>query len=499
MSAPLLSYFSNPLFEAVQRERIFKDSKTFVDCIPSGSMEELNQLYLTEKEKPGFDLSAFVHLHFTVPVPHSAQYAHNKQLSVTENIETLWNILSRTPETAAGSLIALPFPYVVPGGRFGEIYYWDSYFTMLGLRVSGKITMIENMVRNFAWLIDQFGYIPNGNRTYFTGRSQPPFFALMVKLLAEEKGENILATYLPQLLREHAFWMNRNSELTESMPAGLHLVRMPDGELLNRYWDDADLPRPESWKEDVELMEKHPRPGLYRHIRAGAESGWDYSSRWFSDKQHLHSIHTCDIIPVDLNSLLYIQEKTIWEACRLSGDAQRCSIYQRLAEERIAAIRKYCWNETAGFYMDYDFTTQKHTGIFSLAGLYPSFAGFASKEETNRMAITLEKDFLKEGGLISTLHTTGEQWDAPNGWAPLHWISIQALEQYNHQDLATDIAKRWINMNIAVFKRSGKFMEKYNVTDTRLDAGGGEYEGQDGFGWTNGVLLALLSKYGHNE
>lgn len=495
MTTTAYAYFDNPLFAAVQAQRVFPDGKTFVDCVPRGDLQELIRFYLAECNQPGFNLAAFVHRHFTLPVPHSAHHRHNEQLSVTENINQLWDALTRQPGPAAGSLIPLPFPYVVPGGRFGEIYYWDSYFTMLGLQAAGKITLVENMVKNFAWLIDQYGFIPNGNRTYFSTRSQPPFFALMVLLLRETSGDAVLKTYLPQLLREYAFWMNRKTELTAGNPADNRVVLMPDGALLNRYWDAADSPRPESWREDMELYHQHPQPGLFRHLRAGAESGWDYSSRWLRDGKNLGSIHTTDIIPVDLNCLLYLLETTIATACRLQEDNVHCQLYQQLAEARMQAIRRYCWNETAGFYMDYDFMKQQQTGIFSLAGVFPLFAGLATEREAGRIAEKLQTAFLKAGGLVCTLTATGQQWDAPNGWAPLQWICIEGLEKYGFTEAATETARRWVTMNIEVFSRTGKFMEKYNVADTSLEAGGGEYTGQDGFGWTNAVLQALLSRY----
>ena len=137
--------------------------------------------------------------------------------------------------------------------------------------------MIENMVNNFSYLIDEIGYIPNGNRTYFIGRSQPPFFSLMVRLLSEEKGEEVLIKYLPQLEKEYNFWMKGSEALNEKNSTAFHVARMPDGELLNRFWDTNETPRPESYREDVELTHQSRQNAeiLYSNLRAGAESGWD--------------------------------------------------------------------------------------------------------------------------------------------------------------------------------------------------------------------------------
>ena len=174
---------------------------------PSFELSFIQKSYEEQKHEPGFDLSTFVHEHFILPKTYSTKYVSVTGRPIVEHIEMLWDELTRQPEEGETSLIPLPHPYIVPGGRFREIYYWDSYFTMLGLQVSKRIDMIQNMVDNFSYLIDHIGYIPNGNRTYYIGRSQPPFYACMVNLLSEEKGENILIDYLPQLEKEYNFWM----------------------------------------------------------------------------------------------------------------------------------------------------------------------------------------------------------------------------------------------------------------------------------------------------
>src|SRR5258708_303629 len=202
------------LFEEVQLKNILGDGKIFPDCIPVRPLTEINQDYLAAKNSTSFDLIKFISSNFLLPKAYSSAYKSDQNKTVQEHIESLWPVLTRQPEQENSSLIPLPHPYVVPGGRFREIYYWDSYFTMLGLKASGKSDLIQSMLDNFAYLIEKFGYIPNGNRTYFLGRSQPPFFSLMVKLLSEESGKtNVneidpLITYLPSLVKEHQFWMN---------------------------------------------------------------------------------------------------------------------------------------------------------------------------------------------------------------------------------------------------------------------------------------------------
>lgn len=490
--------FSNPLFEAVQLERIFPDGKTFVDCTPRKAYEDILAAYEEQKDNPGFTLYDFVKTNFELPVPHSVHYQSDTSQSVEKNIEALWTVLTRQPDKEQGTLIPLPFPYIVPGGRFGEIYYWDSFFTMLGLQASGRHDMIENMIRNFSFLIDQLGYIPNGNRHYFIGRSQPPFYAQMLTLLAEKKGVAVYLEYLPQLEREYQFWMKGAIELTGTNKTAFHCVRMPGGEILNRYKDEGNSPRPESYREDIELANASNQPDerLFGHLRAGAESGWDFSSRWFNRPDDFSSICCTDIIPVDLNCLLLNLEQTLAQAYELKGEAGKSIQLVLAAEKRKQAIDKYCWNESIGFYMDYDWQLEKPLTSMTLAGISPLYFKMADSEKAARVKLHIEDKFLVAGGVVTTLETTGQQWDAPNGWAPLQWMTIKALENYGYTDLASEIARRWIRLNTDVFKRTGKLMEKYNVVDTHLEAGGGEYEGQDGFGWTNGVLAALISKYG---
>jgi alpha,alpha-trehalase len=486
------------LLDEVQMNKVFPDGKTFVDCVPKFSEAEITAQYNRLKNEPGFDLHKFILDNYDLPAKIEMNYASNLKKTVAENIECLWEVLTRKPEAAKGSLIELPSPYIVPGGRFGEIYYWDSYFTMLGLQASGRYSMIENMVNNFSYFIDRFGYIPNGNRNYFLGRSQPPFFSLMITLLEEIKGAANNKTHLPQLQKEYDFWMKGAEELSNENNRINHVVLMPGGEILNRYWDTNDTPRPESYREDVELamLSKRTPAEIYRHLRAGAESGWDYSSRWFSNDNVFASINTTDIVPVDLNCLLvYLEEKLAAIHLHLDNEAISRQFFAA-AEKRRQAIQQYCWNETEGFYFDFDLSTGKQKTVFSLAAAYPLFFKLSSKEQAGKVAAVIEQRFLHDGGLISTLQTSGQQWDAPNGWAPLHWITIKGLALYGFSALAEIIAKRWIRLCTDVFGRTGKLMEKYNVVNTQLEAGGGEYTGQDGFGWTNGVLLALIKHYG---
>jgi alpha,alpha-trehalase len=487
------------LFEQVQLQSVFPDGKTFVDCTPNAPLSSIHDRYTEEKTKPGFSLPDFVHRYFTEPVNEASLYESVPGMPLPQHLEELWDVLTRKPSKSTNSLIPLPFPYIVPGGRFREIYYWDSYFTMLGLQVSGRADLIENMIDNFSYLIDQFGYIPNGNRRYYLGRSQPPFFAGMVKILCEVTEEKNLVKYLPKLEKEYAFWMKGAEELTAENRGIRHTALMPDGSILNHYWDVSDIPRPEAYKKEIELAQNATnKNALYRHLRAAAESGWDFSSRWFKDKTDFSTIHAADIIPVDLNCLILDLENTIARGHELRGNEDATYHFQQLAMKRKAAIDRYCWNEESGFYFDYDFVENTQKVSMTLAAAFPLFYKIATEAQAKSVANIIAEKFLCAGGLVSTTITTDQQWDSPNGWAPLQWISIKGLDQYGHSTLAQNIAHRWMSVNENVYNNTGKMMEKYNVSDVDLKAGGGEYPAQDGFGWSNGVYLAL-KKWLHSK
>ena len=482
------------LFEEVQLQNILDDGKTFPDCIPKRSLEEINQDFLNQKHTANFDLKKFVLENFSLPKAPTADYKSDTTKTTTEHITSLWEVLTRSPDEQGGSIIPLPHPYVVPGGRFREIYYWDSYFTMLGLKVSGRWDLIQHMVDNFAHLINTVGYIPNGNRTYYLGRSQPPFFSLMIKLLSEQK-KDALTTYLPQLEKEYHFWM-KGEDLNDKTGAHDRVVFLSEGAVLNRYWDKHASPRPESFKEDVELAHhSFQKPeSLYRNIRAAAESGWDFSSRWFKEVNSFATIHTTEIIPIDLNSLLYHLEVVLTEAYREKNNSDQSSEFRQRSEKRKAAIRQYCWNAEQGFFFDHDFIDQKQKQSFTLAAAFPLFFKIATKDQALAVEKVLREKFLKPGGVTTTLFHSGQQWDAPNGWAPLQWITFQGLLNYGFVDLANQIKANWTHANLKEYSRSGKMTEKYDVWNKEGEASGGEYPNQDGFGWTNGVFLAMTNR-----
>ena len=485
------------LFVAVQSARVYADSKTFVDCAPKRDPADILEAYRATRESPEFDLHAFVHANFVPELPPPNGYVSDPERSLVEHIDGLWDVLTRHPRThpVRSSLLPLPNPYVVPGGRFGELYYWDSYFTMLGLAESGRPHLLRAMGDNFAYLIDTYGHIPNGNRSYYLSRSQPPVFALMTGLF-EVHGICRAVQYLPQLRKEYAFWTDGAADLRRG-EAHRHCVRMPDDALLNRYWDDRDTPREEAYLEDVTTAHGCDRPAheVWRELRAGAGSGWDFSSRWCGEGGGLGSIRTTAILPVDLNSLLHTLEAQIAELAAASGDTATAAEFQRHAAARQAAINRWLWHEAAGAYLDYDWQLGQPRTLCA-ATTAPLYAGLANERQAWLVAATVRAQLLAPGGLATTLVPTGEQWDQPNGWAPLQWLAIRGLARYGEVALANEIGRRWLCTVAGLYERKSKLVEKYDLRalpdGTPHGGGGGEYPLQDGFGWTNGVTRKLL-------
>ena len=481
---------------------LYADQKTFADATPRAPPAEIMADYDREKGLQNFDLKAFVDRHFAPPLRNSTVFTIRPGEGLRAYIRDAWEALQRKPDEAEpfSSLLPLPHPYVVPGGRFSEIYYWDSYFVMLGLDEDQRFDIARDMLDNIASLIDRYGHMPNGNRSYYLSRSQPPFFSLMVELAAVHDGDAVYVKYLPELQAEYDYWMDGAADLPPGSGAR-HVVRLPDGVLVNRYWDDRASPRDESYREDVETARRTERPAgdVYRDLRAGGESGWDFSSRWLADGKTLSTIRTTAIAPVDLNAAMVHLEASLAKAYRVKGDGAAAGRFQALADRRADAIRRLMWNAGGGFFADLLWREGRLSETVTAATVAPLFFGVASPEQVHAVAATIRQQLLDPGGLATTRLETGQQWDRPNGWAPLQYLAIEGLRSYGEMDLAREIARRWITTNVGSYAALGVLVEKYDVTHFPNASGGvgrgGEYALQVGFGWTNGVLAALMAEY----
>ena len=330
---------------------------------------------------------------------------------------------------------------------------------------SGEEQKAADNYQNLLDLVEKHGFVPNGNRKYYLSRSQPPTLSLAFKALVNNEIK-IDQKHSEEMLRKELGYWQKEEKTVEI-----------DGITAFRYYDEDNEPRPESYREDMETAEDAEDEEIFRHLRSGAESGWDFSSRW-TNGERLEKIRTTEIIPVDLNCMLYGLEKEVEPSSELGK-----------------IIDKLFWNKEKGFYFDYDMKTNAQTDIWSLAGVLPLYYELSSEEQAEKVKQTLEEDFLEKGGLKTSLTRSGMQWDSPNGWAPLHWFAVKGLQNYGYDELAREVARRWVQTCREGFRRNGTLMEKYNVVETEKIAQDGEYEVQKGFGWTNGVTIAFMEEF----
>jgi alpha,alpha-trehalase len=403
-------------------------------------------------------------------------------------------------------LLYLPRPYVVPGGRFNEMYGWDSYFIQLGLLRDGELAAARDMTDNFIYEIANYGTLLNANRTYYLTRSQPPFLSRMVlDVYQKDLNRAWLRSALPAVVKYYEFWI-----------AEPHLVPVTG---LSRYFDTGDGPAPEveSDEKDAEGRTHYDRareyykthevtdydvnrfydrqkdslhPLFYKGDRSMRESGFDPSNRFGP-----FSVDIIHHVPVCLNSLLYQMEKDGAEIARTLADPAVAITWEARARERLRRIDQYLWDEQAGLYLDYNFETKKRRHYEFATTFYPLWAGAASKQQAARVVKNLPR-FEAPGGILTSTQTTGNQWDAPFGWAPLQLIAVEGLRRYGYHAEADRIARKFIALVTKEFEEHGTIVEKYDLkrreSDVAADIKFGYSANQVGFGWTNGVFVELL-------
>ncbi|MBD3270338.1 hypothetical protein GF376_02330 [Candidatus Peregrinibacteria bacterium] len=363
--------------------------------------------------------------------------------------------------------IGLPYPFVSPNcEKYTELYYWDSYFHVLGLLEEKKIELAKNIVDNFIHLIDRFGIIPNANSYYFLSRSQPPFLSSMVLAVYHHtKDKEWLKNAYVVVRREYEeVWTAKGWKNNRNVYEGL-----------SRYYDINDI-----------------------HFLAELESGWDLTSRYMG--------RCLDILPIDLNCLLYKYEKDLSKISKIiEKSKEETKKWNEKAEQRSKSINKLMWDRNPGVFRDYDYVNRQKTHALTLAMYFSMYMKLASKEQAELLVKNLEF-FEYDGGLVTTKSKSNikrdqysagkshtQQWDYPNGWAPLHLIVVEGLLNYGYKKEAKRIMEKWIATCERSFNKMGFFLEKYNVVDTTKCAKG-HYDIQGGFGWTNAVYVIFRNK-----
>lgn len=583
-------YCEGPVLETIQLSHIFNDSKTFVDMPmkyepeetlsafnslinPVGNLTEL-QTFLDDYFEPvGSDLATWIPDDFQPepPVIHEMPDSY-KYKTWAKDINNLWTILGRNitdsvlehPERH--SFLPMSHPMIVPGGRFRESYYWDTWWIMRGLLICDMNTTASYVLGNLIHDIENFGFVPNGGRIYYLDRSQPPVLSEMVLDFLEynlQQSGRKITPYISDfasrafnvLSREYSWWMNATTGhsiafnlSSDVIPAWEQSALNPSNEstitvYLNRYHSNGTTPRPESFAADYENSLQNVRTAaetqaFYRNVRSGAETGWDFSSRWIAGLVNISFIATSEIIPIELNAIMYRFEGNLAKLQRLLPAEARAGIaevnYTTLARRRYYAIQSFLWDNSSYHWRDFNLTSnsfaQRNVSVdgrssYSTvaywlplwAQIYPQqsrnhpnvphLIGKTSLETCSSLLSSLKTSGLVQAaGILTTTANTGQQWDAPNAWPPLVMLLIEGLKNLglatislnstacsDALELAENITTHWLETNYIAYNTTQFMYEKYNAYEMGVGGGGGEYTPQIGFGWTNGVALILIN------
>jgi alpha,alpha-trehalase len=486
---------------------------------------------------PKVNGTPLMYLPAEMPIPAEVKALEDKcHARVTNLPRRIAKLGDLTPqELATEGLLYLPNPYVVPGGRFNEMYGWDSFFILLGLEAEHKEALAKGMVDNFLFEVDHYGGVLNANRTYYLTRSQPPFLSSMIRTVYEDKA-SFAAT--PQGRIEANEWLAHAYEVAKKDYSTWTRPEHKAGVTgLARYYDYGSGPVPEMADADtyyvdvIKALVEHPKPAgnaflvkgsehpdaseaarlkqtscdvkasvlcmrawfggyrltrdFYAGDRAMRESGFDTSNRFgpFSGATHHYA-------PVCLNSLLYRDERDMAHIAHLLGNPKDAAHWDLIASRRYSAMQRYLWRPKEGVFADYDFAHARASDYAFITSLYPLWAGAATREEANQIEAKLNL-FERPGGLSTSNTDTGLQWDEPYGWAPTNWLAVAGLEAFGFRADAARIAKHFDETVDAGFAADGTIREKYNVVEgnAQVKVSAGYTENVIGFGWTNAVYL----------
>jgi len=543
----------------------FEDGMVLALANHRRNYEEIKRDYVAQCTQPGFSVLDFFHANFELDSfgEEAAEPDPNAYLAVEgEDIDTYIERMRKhfiiPKERNGGFDVELPEDRAVAGvGRFGrQSFLWDGCHMAKGYAAAGRWDLVMNMAYNLEYQINKFGYPLNGSAYFFATRSQPDYFPDLIRMLAAKYGPEALVRFLPALEKDFmGYWMDGYKELSKKPLDGKvyehrTLVRLADGSFLNRYWDDADTPRLESYKEDVDTvnratenlfpkkseadvnmdglkeafkekseaevaldgLKKAFKAKMHRNLRAGATSGWDYSSRWFADGSTIETINTTDIAPVDLNSLMAYYAETLAMAYRAKANQpgiankirslRKAAFYQDLYDQRVVAINKHLWDAEDKIYRDYNFVKGEQTKIVSAAMVYPLYVGIANAEQSFGVMCAVERDLLYAGGVIATTtEDSEEQWDggrreggkrSKNVWAPLNWAAMRGFARMAHKlqvysgaspdkvepllQMAERVQKAYTYGIETVFRATRSIPEKHRGDRPDQIGDGGEYK-----------------------
>lgn len=520
-------YCHGPLLHTIQMAKIFRDSKTFVDMKIRTSEEEIlsnfqrfmnktqqrpkvEQVrnFVRDNFEDGNELEVWDPPDFNPEPRFLKKIVDAKLQEICHEIVYLWKSLARkTSKDVAEnpfkySILALPNGFIIPGGRFKEIYYWDTYWIIRGLLISGMNHTARGMVENLLYLAKTLGHVPNGSRIYYVRRSHPPLLTKMVwEYVNYTQDYRWLAENIHILENEMMFWIKHRP---------IWVRRDGINYRMFHYYAPSAGPRPESYSEDVETASHfQDKQRVYTELKSGAESGWDFSSRWFFDTDggntgNLSDIQTSRVIPVDLNVFVHDSFFLLAHFFKILGDNRRQQLWEGQAKQLEFGIINVLWNDTIGIWLDYDYVLGKHRNYFYMSNLTPLITACCLHQKfrtvTKKIINYLKTNNVTEylGGVPTSLRESGEQWDYPNAWAPLVSMLVFGLMKTKNKDaenLAFKLAQNWVRGNYIVYSKKKQMYEKYHAVRPGKRGGGGEYEVQSGFGWTNGVILLFLKLF----
>ncbi|KAK7251456.1 hypothetical protein RIF29_34676 [Crotalaria pallida] len=543
-STPLLSFLEllqQTAFQTFGSSAKNFDPKTYVDLPLKFTLSETQQAFqnlprASSGDVPVEDLNRYIETYFEgagddlvylepedfVPEPEGfLENVKNAEVRAWAlEVHSLWKNLSRKVSNAVErdpqlhTLLPLQYNVVIPGSRFREVYYWDSYWVIRGLLVSKMYKTATAIVTNLVSLIEEYGFVLNGARAYYTNRSQPPLLSAMVYEIYNSTGDiELVRRCLPALLKEHDFWNSEIHKVTISDAQGCYHT-------LNRYYAMWNKPRPESVITDKESASKFlnvsEKQQFYRDLASAAESGWDFSTRWMRDPPDFTTLATTSVIPVDLNAFLLGMELNIAFFAKVTGDNSTAEHFLEISDVRKKALNSIFWNANMKQWLDYwlSSSTSEETQVWE--ALHQKQNVFASNfvplwmkpfySDTSLAGSVVESlktsGLIRAAGIATSLTDSGQQWDFPNGWAPLQHMLVEGLVKTGLKEarsLAEEIAIKWITTNYIAYKKTGVMHEKFDVEHCGEFGGGGEYMPQTGFGWSNGVLLAFLEEFGWPE
>ncbi|PSN32620.1 Trehalase [Blattella germanica] len=510
---------------------IFQDSKTFVDMKLKHSQEFTLKAFdefvnITKmKNLPRNKLEKFVRQHFDdvgsefetwyPPDWHGHPKIFNriidpKMKMFAKKLHSMWKYLGRKIKKNVAdhpdmySMLYVPNAFIVPGGRFREFYYWDSYWIVLGLLHSEMYDTVKGMLSNYLELVRKYGLVPNGGRVYYIGRSQPPLLIPMMRAYYKATNDvKFVSQNLFLLEEEYAFWIT-NRTVKIKVEGQTHT--------LLRFNDETHGPRPESYREDhnaAHLMATEAeKEAYYAEMKAAAESGRDFSSRWFifnaTNNGDLFDTKVRYIIPVDLNAVIQWNAKLLAKFCSILKLNNKAAYYQKEADKWSNAIQKVLWHEDVGCWLDWDLLNGIRRNYFYPSNLSPLWTKSYPKGQDSKIASKIINYLQKfnldnyPGGIPSSFMMSGEQWDFPNIWSPLEDMVISGLDNLEDgkaKDMARTHAFKWVYTMYRGYLKTKAMYEKYDATVSGAPGAGGEYVNQIGFGWTNGVALDLLARY----